>query len=266
MSSQLENNDRDLEGKIALVTGGTKGIGKAIAERLADAGAKVIVTARNHPGENDLKFHFIAADLSLAADANKVTSEINQLFGGVDILINNMGANTFPGGGFSALTDEDWDQALQINLLSSVRLDRALLPGMLGKQSGVIIHISSTSGQFPIWESTMAYSAAKAALNAYSKTLADETGPRGVRVVTVSPGLNKTESMATFLDDLAKKTGSSVEEMTQKLFERLGGVPLGRMAVPEETAELVRFLVSPKASFITGANYIIDGGNFPIVR
>lgn len=264
--SNKENQDKQLEGKIALVTGGTKGIGKAIADRLAQAGAIVIITARNHPKEYNNNHHFIAADLSQVADVSKVANEINELYGGVDILVNNMGANTYPGGGFSKLTDEHWDQALQVNLLSSVRLDRALLPKMLEKKSGVIIHISSTSGQFPIWESTMAYSAAKAALNAYSKMLADETGPQGIRVITVSPGLNKTEAMATFLQELAEKAGITPEEMTQNLFDRVGGVPLGRMAQPEETAELVCFLVSPKASYITGANYVIDGGNFPVVK
>lgn len=195
-----------------------------------------------------------------------MAAEITKHFGGVDILINNMGANTFPGGGFNTLTDEHWYLALEINLLSSVRLDRALLPKMLEKKSGVIIHISSTSGQFPIWESTMAYSAAKSALNSYSKSLADEAGPQGVRVVTVSPGLNKTEAMSSFLTDLAKQAGITFEEMTQNLFDRVGGVPLGRMAEPEETAELVHFLVSPKASYISGANYVIDGGNFPVVK
>lgn len=260
-----QNLKKELEGKIALVTGGTQGIGKAIADRLAQAGARVIVTARNHPGEIAMKHHFIAADLSLAQNVTRVAKEINEQFGGVDILINNMGANTFPGGGFSTLKDEDWDLALQINLLSSVRLDRALLPKMLEQKSGVIIHISTTSSKFPIWESTMAYTAAKAALNAYSKTLATEVAAEGVRVVTVSPGLNKTQAMATFLTDLAKNAGITVEEMTDNLMARLGGVPMGRMAEPEETAELVYFLVSPRASFITGANYHIDGGNFPVV-
>lgn len=264
MSNQ-QNPDKDFEGKIALVTGGTKGIGKAIAEKFVQAGAKVIVTARNHPGNTNTNYHFIAADLSQPKDVIKVANEITELFGGVDILINNMGANTFPGGGFSSLEDEHWNEALQVNLLSSVRLDRALLPNMLKRKSGVIIHISSTSGKLPIWESTMAYTAAKAALNAYSKTLSDEVAGQGVRVITVSPGLTKTESMATFLNDLAQSAGSTVEEMSQKLFDRLGGIPLGRMAQPEEAAELVYFLASPKASFITGANYVVDGGNFPVV-
>ncbi|GAB3921947.1 SDR family oxidoreductase [Mucilaginibacter myungsuensis] len=264
--SDQQLQGRDLEGKIALVTGGTKGIGKAITARLLSAGATVVVTARNEPEEVDNSYHFIAADLSKADEVAKVATEISNKFGGVDILINNMGANTFPGGGFSALNDEHWYQALEVNLLSSVRLDRALLPKMLEKKSGVIIHISSTSGQFPIWESTMAYSAAKSALNTYSKSLADEAGPHGIRVNTVSPGLTKTEAMSSFLTDLAGQAGITFEEMTQKLFDRVGGVPLGRMAEPEETAELVYFLVSPKGSYITGANYFIDGGNFPVVK
>ena len=258
--------DGALQGKIALVTGGTKGIGRAIVKRLAKAGATVIVTARNQPDEQHDTYTFIAADLSKAEEVSKVAGFIHAQFGHIDILINNMGANTYPGGGFSTLTDEHWNQALQVNLLSSVRLDRALLPGMLEQKSGVIIHISSTSGQFPIWESTMAYSAAKAALNAYSKALATEVASKGIRVVTVSPGLNKTEAMTAFLEDYAKQAAITVEEMTEKLFERLGGVPLGRMAEPEETAELIYFLVSPAASYITGANLIIDGGNFPVVK
>ena len=240
--------NKDLQGKIALVTGGTKGIGKAIADRLALAGATVIVTARNHPGETSKKYHFIAADLSKPADVARVADELLEKYGRIDILVNNMGANTFPGGGFSQLSDEDWDQALQVNLLSSVRLDKALLPQMLEQKSGVIIHISSTSGMFPIWEATMAYTAAKAALNAYSKTLATEVAAKGVRVVTVSPGLTKTEAMQSFLANLAKDAGITEEQMTENLMARVGGVPMGRMADPAETAELVHFLVSPAAS------------------
>jgi NAD(P)-dependent dehydrogenase (short-subunit alcohol dehydrogenase family) len=206
------------------------------------------------------------ADLSIPENVTQLAEKITAEFDGVDILINNMGANIFPGGGFGTLNDEHWDQAFQVNLFSAVRMDKALLPQMLARKNGVIIHISSTTGQFPVWESTMAYTSAKAALNAYSKALSDEVAPQGVRVVTVSPGLNKTEAMSYFLNNLAQQAGISVEEMTQNLFNRVGGVPLGRMADPEETAELVYFLVSPKASYITGTNYHIDGGNFPVIR
>ncbi|NOW96451.1 SDR family oxidoreductase [Mucilaginibacter sp. SG564] len=244
----------------ALVTGGTKGIGKAIADKLAKAGMKVIVTARNYQ-EEAFEYQFIAADLSKPAEVAKLVAEL----GHIDILINNMGANTLPGGGFSTLTDENWDEALQVNLLAAVRLDRALLPAMLAQKNGVIIHISSTSGMFPIWEATMAYSAAKAALNAYSKTLATEVASQGVRVVTVSPGLTKTPSMSAFITELAAGAGITTDEMATNLMAKLGGVPMGRMAEPAEVAELVNFLVSPAASYITGSNYVIDGGNFPVV-
>lgn len=255
----------ELKGKVALITGGTKGIGKAIADRLAQAGAKVIVTARNYPGDNELKHYFIAADLSDPGNLEKAVNEINQKFGGVDLLINNMGGLISPGGGYSTLTDEHWENTLQLNLLAAVRLDRMLLPKMLEQKSGVIIHISSTSGLVPIWEANMPYAVSKAALNAYSKTLSNEVAGKGVRVLTVSPGPVKTGAMEGFIQDLANNAGITPEEMTQKLFERIGGVPMGRMAEPEEVAELVGYLVSPKAAYLTGANYIIDGGSLPVV-
>jgi NAD(P)-dependent dehydrogenase (short-subunit alcohol dehydrogenase family) len=255
----------ELVGKIALVTGGTKGIGKAIAEKLAESGAEVIITARAQATGADNNLHFIGADLSQAEEVQKVVTLVNEQFGNIDILINNLGANLAPAGGYSVLSDEHWQQAMQVNLYSAVRLDRAFLPGMIARKNGVIIHISSSSGMFPLWDTTMAYSAAKAALNAYSKALATEVAPQGVRVVTVSPGLNKTGAMSNFLESLAQSAGISTEQMTKNLLERVGGVPIGRMADPEETAELVGFLVSPRASYITGANYVIDGGNFPVV-
>lgn len=254
-----------LEGKIALVTGGTKGIGKAIAERLKASGATVVVTARSAPEGTDGGEHFISADLSEVAAVDQVVAAVKDQFGRLDILINNLGANKAPAGGFSALSDEDWNDVLRVNLLAAVRLDRAFLPGMIEAGSGVIIHVSSTSGMFPLWDTTMAYSAAKAALNAYSKSLASEVGPKGVRVVTVSPGLNKTGAMSSFLEGLATAAGISTEEMTRNLLQRVGGVPLGRMADPAETAEVVHFLVSPAASYVTGTNIAVDGGNFPVV-
>lgn len=267
-TNKMENRphyNTALKGKTALVTGGTKGIGKAIADRLAEAGATVIVTARNHPGETDLKHHFIAADLSGSADIAKAVNEINEKFGRVDILINNMGGLSSPSGGFRVLTDEHWNNELQLNLLAAIRLDKALLPEMLEQKSGVIIHISSTSGMQPLWEVNMPYAVAKAALNAYSKTLANEVAGKGVRVLTVSPGPVKTDAMENFLKEMSKTLGITVDEMAQNLMDKIGGIPTGRMGDPKEIAELVNFLVSPGASYITGANYVIDGGAFPIV-
>ena len=255
--------EKELIGKVALVTGGTKGIGRAIAKRLSQAGAIVVVTARSHPIETQTKHHFIAADLAIAGETGKVVSEINKKFGSIDILVNNMGGSSSPSGGFAALTDEHWESDLQLNLQSAVRIDRAILPQMVEKKSGVIIHISSVTGTLPVYQSLGGYAVAKAALNNYSKSLSKEFSPKGIRVATVSPGMVKTDTMDAYLQSLAKTSGLSIEQITQNLMDSLGGIPLGRMALPEEIAELVGFLVSPKASYITGVNYIIDGGSNP---
>jgi NAD(P)-dependent dehydrogenase (short-subunit alcohol dehydrogenase family) len=255
----------ELFGKIAIVTGGTKGIGKAIADRLAQAGATVIITARNAPADNHFGHHFIKCDLAKAEETTPVINGILKEFGTIDILVNNMGGSSSPSGGFSTLTDEHWENDLHLNLLAPVRVDRAILPTMLENKSGVIIHISSLSGVIPLWESLNAYAVAKAALNSYSKCLSKEVTPKGIRVLTVSPGMVKTETMDGYLQSLATEAGISVEETTQNLMKKLGGIPMGRMANPEDIAEMVGYLVSPRASYLTGANYIIDGGSNPTV-
>jgi NAD(P)-dependent dehydrogenase (short-subunit alcohol dehydrogenase family) len=257
--------DISLEGKTALITGGTKGIGKAIADRLAQAGAKVVVTARTSPSEGDQKHHFIAADMASPEGTAAVVKEITEKLGVVDILIDNVGGLTAPGGGFSTLTDEHWENELRLNLLSTVRLDRALLPGMIQKKSGVIIHISSVSGKIPLWEINMAYAASKAALNSYSKALANEVASKGVRVLTVSPGGVSTEPMIRLMEHFAGSSGATANETYKSLTDRFGGVPMNRMAEPEEVASLVGFLVSPAAAYLTSANYMIDGGAISVI-
>ncbi len=259
-----QNNNSDLSGKIALVTGGTKGIGKAIADRLSQSGATVIITARNHPREN-VQHHFIATDLTKPEDVSHLASKINEKFGPVDILVDNIGGLTTPGGGFSTLTDEHWESELQLNLLSAIRMDRALLPQMLEKKDGVIIHISTGSSKQPLWDINMAYAVSKAALNAYSKALASEVSGKGVRVVTVLPGAVKTPMMTEFIEGIAKAAGFTFEEATESIFSKIGGVPMGRMAEPEEVAELVNFLASPAASYLTGSTYDVDGGALPTI-
>lgn len=260
-----QNNSKDLAGKIALVTGGTKGIGKAIADKLAQSGARVIVTARNQSGDANFDHHFIAADLTKPEDVSRLAQEINEKFGGIDILINNAGGLTTPGGGFSTLTDEHWENELQLNLLTAIRLDRVLLPVMLEQKSGVIIHISSVAGRQALWNLNLAYAVSKAALNIYSKALATELASKGVRVMTVAPGATRTAAMEGIIADYAASIGITVEEAFQLLLSQTGGIPMGRMAEPEEVASLVHFLVSPAAAYLTGANYLIDGGALPVV-
>jgi NAD(P)-dependent dehydrogenase (short-subunit alcohol dehydrogenase family) len=263
MMEQDFNFNNELAGKTALVTGGTKGAGKAIADRLMKAGARVIITARHAPEALHGGFHFIPADLSQRAGTDKLLHEIRDLFGGVDILVNNLGSSETPGGGFEVLTDEDWESTLQANLLAPVRLDRGLLPYMLEKAAGVIIHIGSIQGKMPLFESTLPYAAAKAGLINYSKGLSNEAAPKGVRVLTVSPGFIQTTSAERMVERLAASTNSSFDVALQGLMDALGGIPMGRPAKPEEVAEFVGFLVSPRAAYLSGTEYIIDGGTVP---
>ncbi len=251
-------------GKVALVTGGTKGIGKAIADKLTILGATVVVTARSKPDQLAAGQHFIAADHFKAEAAELIANEILERYGKIDVIVNNAGANLSPGGGYSTLNDEHWERDWQLNFMSAVRMNKALLPTMLEQGQGNIIHISTGAAKQPIWDMTMSYSSAKAALNAYSKALANELGSKGIRVNTVSPGVVKTPLMMDFIAHLAQSANRSYEATFDSVVEQVG-VPLARMAEPEEIAELVVFLASDDARYITGCNYAVDGGASPTV-
>ncbi len=259
------NFNNELSGKIALVTGGTKGAGKAIAERLQKASARVIISARNEPEVPNENLHFISADLSKPDGAQKIAEEVLSKFGRIDILVNNLGGSETPGGGFSVLSDDDWETTIQTNLLAPVRLDRAFLPQMLKRRNGVIIHIGSIQGKLPLYDSTLPYAAAKAGLLNYSKNLSNEVSPKGIRVLTVSPGWIMTSSAGRMMERIAESSNITIEEATQSVMDALGGIPMGRPAQPEEIAELVGFLVSPRANYLTGTEYVIDGGTIPTI-
>lgn len=251
--------------KRALVTGGTEGIGEAIVRRLSAGGATVATTARSELPTGQRPDLFVQADLGTASGVEKVVRTVLDRFAGVDILVHNVGGSSAPSGGFAALDDEEWRRTLDLNLLCAVRLDRGLLPGMLERGSGVIIHISSIQRRLPLFEATLAYAAAKAGLTAYSKGLSKEVGPKGVRVNTVAPGFIETAAAQRLIARLAAQGRVGEEAARQQLMDSLGGIPLGRPGRPDEVAELVAFLSSERAASIHGSEYVIDGGTVPTV-
>ena len=258
-------DSREYSGKRILVTGGTKGAGEAIVRRLAAGGAVIATTARSGLPEGLTPDVFVQADLSTPEGVSKVAETVLRELRGVDILVHNVGGSNTPGGGFAAVTDELWQEELNLNLLSAVRLDRALVPQMVERGSGVVIHISSIQRRLPLHESTTAYAAAKAALSAYSKALSKELGPKGVRVTSIAPGWIYTTAAEAMVKRLAASAGTDEETARQGIVNALGGIPIGRPAWPEEVAELVAFLASDRAASIHGAEYTIDGGTVPTV-
>ena len=255
----------ELAGRRALVTGGTEGVGAAIVSRLSAAGARVATTARSNRRAGDTPDLYVQADVSTSDGVQAVVRAVLERYGGLDILVHNVGGSSAPGGGFAALTDEEWKRELDLNLLAAVRLDRALLPTMLERGSGVIIHVTSIQRVLPLHDATLGYAAAKAALATYSKGLAKEVGPRGVRVNAVAPGFTETSAAHRLILRLAEERGVDESTARQRLMDSLGGVPIGRPNRPEEVAELVAFMVSDRAATIHGAEFVIDGGTVPTV-
>ena len=192
-----------------------------------------------------------------------VADDVLARLGGIDFVINVLGGSSAPGGGFAALDDGEWEAAINQNLMAAVRLDRALLPSMIEQGSGVVIHVTSIQHELPLPESTTAYAAAKAALSTYSKSLSKEVTPKGIRVVRVSPGWVETEAAVRLAERLAQNAGTDYEGGKKIIMDALGGIPLGRPARPQEVADLITFLVSPRAASITGTEYVIDGGTVP---
>ncbi|TLP45942.1 MULTISPECIES: SDR family oxidoreductase [Cohaesibacter] len=254
----------ELAGKRILVTGGTGGTGAAVAEFFAEQGARVMITARKPPVRLTIAASFVAADVTTSEGCTTVGKAVEDQFNGLDILVHVLGGSAAPAGGYSALTDEEWDRTIALNLMAAVRLDRLLLPGMIAQGSGVIAHVTSIQRQMPLPESTTAYAAAKAALSTYSKSLSKEVGPAGVRVVRISPGWIETDAALALADRLAAEAGTDREGGKQIIMQGLGGIPIGRPTQPEEVAELIGFLCSPRASAITGSEHVIDGGTVPV--
>ncbi|MFD5128937.1 oxidoreductase [Streptomyces olindensis] len=255
-----------LTAKTAVVTGASKGIGLATVRTLIDEGVRVVGAARTiTPELKETGAHAVSADLSTTEGVSALIDTALTEFGGIDLLVNNVGGGDKATVNFLGAEDSEWSEAFDINLLSAVRATRAALPSLIDRR-GAIVNISSivglTPGGFPA-----AYGAAKAALTALGKSLAEEFGPQGVRVNTISPGLVHTSIYRDPdgpISQWAAASGMSLAEFVQQM-PKSQNVTTGRMAEPEEVAALIAFLLSDVAGNITGANYIIDGGTVKTV-
>ena len=251
-----------LHDKRVLITSGTRGAGAATVALFRELGARVLTAARSRPGEVSDPM-FVATDLSTAQGCAVLAAAARQRLGDIDILVHMLGGSSAPGGGFTALDDAEWANEFDLNLMPAVRLDRALVPAMVARGSGVVVHVTSIQRAMPLPEATTAYAAAKSALSTYSKSLSKEVSPKGVRVVRVSPGWIETEAAVRLADRLASEAGVDREGGRQMIMQALGGIPIGRPSKPEEVASLIAFLASDRAASITGTEYVIDGGTIP---
>jgi 3-oxoacyl-[acyl-carrier protein] reductase len=261
--------DLGLLNKVAIVTGSSKGIGKAIALAFAKEGCRVVLNARNAQ-ELELTAEelrctkaqvlAIPADLTKAEDAKRLVDETVAHFQTVHILVNNVGGiGSFSP--FESLSDDDWQAVWELNVMSAVRVTRAVLPYMQRQQWGRIINIASESGIQP--DPLMPhYNASKAALINLTKSLSKAYGTYGILVNTVSPAFIRTPLVVDMLRKLAQQQGITEEEAEKRfLKENRPHIVLGRAGTVDETAAVVLFLASEAASFITGSNYRVDGGS-----
>jgi 3-oxoacyl-[acyl-carrier protein] reductase len=256
--------DLKLNGRTALVTAASKGLGRATATRLATEGARVMISSR---GEEQLaktaadiaeatgaQVEYCAADVSNPEDLARLLSETEQRLGGVDVLVNNAGGP--PPGGFDALDDDAWYRAHELNLMSTVRLIRGVLPHMRAQQWGRIVTIASSSIKQPI-DNLLLSNTYRVAILGLAKSLATELAPAGVLINTVGPGRIATDRVATLDANKAKQSGQSVEEVRAQSEK---SIPMGRYGTPEEFGDVVSFLVSGVNTYLTGQHFLVDGG------
>jgi len=254
-----------LTGKVAIVTGASKGIGLAVTRALVAEGVQVVAGARN--GSSELAglaaqtsggVHPVLVDLGTPEGPQHLVDEAVRAFGGVDVLVNNVGALKPRLDGFLAITDEDWAWALNINFMAAVRTTRAALPLLLERAPSTVVTINSVNAALPD-PGVLDYSAAKAALVNFSKSLSKEFGPRGVRINTVSPGPVETGLWLGENGVAATRAGAD-GNAADVVKEAASQSVTGRFTHPDEVADLVLLLASGRAGNVTGSDVVIDGG------
>jgi len=254
--------DLHLSGKVAVVTGASRGIGLAVTRGLVEEGARVVAAARGSSAELDsfgASVRVVAADLTNPEGPQRVIEEAIATFGGLDILVNNVGSVRPRVDGFLSVTDEDWIATMASNFLSAVRMTRAALPHLLRRGAGAIVTVSSVNAFLPD-PLVIDYSAAKAALTNFCKSLSKEVGPKGIRVNTVSPGPVATDlwlGEKGVASAIAGASGSQAEAVAKKA---AASMVTGRFTRPEEVAQLVLTLASDRTGNVVGADFVIDGG------
>jgi 3-oxoacyl-[acyl-carrier protein] reductase len=243
-----------LEGKVCVVTGSTAGIGLVVAQQLKGEGARVVTSGRRDEGPGDLH---VVADLTRPESAAELIGAAEQAFGRVDCLVNNVGGTEIRK--LEELTDDDWQRSFELNLMSAVRATRAAVTGMRTRRGGSIVNVSSTAAKRPS-TGMPDYSVMKAGLLSYSRLVADLYAKDGIRCNAVTPGPTATDAWLG-AGGLAEQQGDRDEVLA-----KVGaGRPLGRLAEPKEIAAVIVFLLSERASYVTGAAWSADGGTVPII-
>ncbi|KZO01505.1 SDR family oxidoreductase [Bacillus badius] len=255
--------DGSFRGKTALVLASSQGLGKAIAAKLAEGGADVMLASRSGEKLEEVKqqlqkgsagqIEYTVCDMTKPEDIQALVQKTAEIFGSIHILVNNSGGP--PAGSFEDMADEQWQQAFELNLLSYIRAIRSALP-YLKKQGGKIINIASSSIKEPI-AGLILSNTFRTGIVGLSKTLAEELAAYGILVNTVAPGRIETDRLK-YLDEInAEKQGVSVEQLNEQIKKK---IPLGRYGRPEEFANVVAFLASDANTYMTGSSFLVDGG------
>jgi NAD(P)-dependent dehydrogenase (short-subunit alcohol dehydrogenase family) len=253
--------DLELDGKVAVVTGASKGIGLAVVRTLAGEGMKVVGGALTINSLEDIDgVTPLAVDLVEPSGSKRLVQEALERYGRIDVLVNNVGGVKLRLDGFLEVSDDDFEASLQLNFFAALRATRAAVRAMLDARGGTIVNVASVNSFFHPDGLVIDYGAAKAALLNVAKALSQELGPKGIRINSISPGPVATD---LWLGDhgvaatIAAATGGTAEAVRE---QAMAGTATGRFTTPEEIASLVALLASPRTANVTGANYVIDGG------